>query len=186
MEFQFQNLRDESARGTDVASEIREFCLKIIKDFYGIDYTKEWHADLDSLLLDGDGNWFSRENRGSFYHVRDGAGAIIATGGVYDLKRKPSTRQRIAKRYGDDAEICQIVRVYLDPDFRGAGLGSQIATRLERDALSLEYDVAYLHADARAPKALSFWKKCGYSDFGSFSYLSKTGMDTSVDFEKLL
>lgn len=168
------------------ASEARAFCLRMIKEFYDIDYTESWHGDLDSLLSDGSENWFSEPNRGSFYHARDASGSVVAVGGLYDLRRKPSTQKRIGDRYDQNTQICQIVRVYLDAKFRGNGIGGEIAALLECDALRFGYDVCYLHADAQTASTLNFWKKCGYQDFGRFSTSSDSGTYASVDFEKYI
>lgn len=168
------------------AHEARTFCLRIIRDFYGIDYNGDWHADLDSLTGLAENGWYSPQNAGGFRIVRDGAGAIIATGGLYDLSRKPGTSARLSDRYGA-RKTCQIARVYLDPAIRGKGLGSRIVAVLEQDAGTLGYDIAYLHADAQTPATLAFWTSRGYREFGRFSYPSPSGgMDTSVDFDRVL
>lgn len=166
--------------------EIRTFCLRTVKQFYGIDYTPAWHADLDSLLRPETENWFSTSNRGSLYFARDQKGEVIAAGGLYGLSRKPATAERFAARYADADRVCQIVRVYLDASVRRNGLGQQIVNLLEVDAKALGYGTSYLHADAEASGTLAFWRRCGYREFGRFSYPSARGMDTSVDFDKPL
>jgi len=166
--------------------DARGFCLRIIRDFYGIDYNKDWHADLDSLIGPQENGWYSPRNGGAFRIVRDEAGTIIATGGLYDLARKPGTAARLTERYGS-RKTCQIARVYLEPNLRGKGLGRRIVAMLEDDARALGYHTAYLHADAQTPATLSFWAGRGYAQFGEFSYPSPSGgTDTSVDFDKTL
>jgi GNAT superfamily N-acetyltransferase len=175
-----------SAEDTNAGHDARQFCLRIIGDFYGIDYNSDWHADLDSLTGDIEHGWHSPRNVGGFRIVRDDAGNIIATGGFYNLARKPGTARRLADRYVDQ-KVCQIARVYLEPSLRGKGLGSRIVSALEADARVLGYDIAYLHADAQTPDTLAFWKSRGYRQFGTFSYPSPSGdTDTSVDFDKKL
>lgn len=171
---------------SDAADTARTFCLRIIRDFYGIDYNSDWHADLDSLTGSEANGWYARQNAGGFRIVRDEAGNIIATGGLYDLARKPGTTRRLADRH-IDRKVCQIARVYLDPAVRSRGLGSRIVSALEADARTLGYDIAYLHADAQTPDTLAFWKSRGYCEFSTFSYPSPSGgTDTSVDFDKKL
>lgn len=171
---------------SEEAQDARTFCLRIIRDFYGIDYNSDWHADLDSLTGPAKNGWYSPQNGGGFRIVRDDAGTIIATGGLYDLARKPATSARLSERYGAQ-KICQIARVYLDPALRGKGLGSRIVSALEADARVLGYDIAYLHADAQTPATLAFWASRGYREFGRFSYPSPSGgTDTSVDFDRAL
>ncbi len=172
--------------GSAEAENARTFCLRIIRDFYGIDYNSDWHADLDTLTGFAERGWYSARNGGGFRIVRDDANTIIATGGFYDLVRKPGTAARLADRHGA-AKTCQIARVYLDPAVRGKGLGSRIVAALEADARVSGYDTAYLHADAQTPATLSFWSGRDYREFGRFSYPSPSGgIDTSVDFDKIL
>jgi len=167
-------------------TEARAFCLRIIKDFYKIDYTPAWHTDLDSLSDTSPEGWFSKGKRGAFLVVRDEEQRIVAAGGLYGLQNKPALAIRLQDRYRDAASVCQIVRVYLEPDLRRKGLGRAIASALEEKARDLGYVTSYLHADAQTPDALSFWRSQGYIEFGRFSYPSAKGTDTSVDFDKSL
>lgn len=167
-------------------TEAREFCLRIIKDFYKIDYTPAWHTDLDSLLDTSPQGWFSKERRGAFLLVRDEEQRIVAAGGLYGLQNKPATATRLQDRYRDAVNVCQIVRVYLEPHWRRKGMGGAIVSALEGTARDLCYVTSYLHADAQTPETLGFWRSQGYSEFGRFSYPSAKGTDTSVDFDKLL
>lgn len=166
--------------------EARAFCLRIIKDFYKIDYTPAWHADLDSVLDTSPDGWFSKGKRGAFLLVRDEEQRIVAAGGLYGLTNKPATATRLQDRYRDAVNICQIVRVYLEPHWRRKGLGGAIVSALEGTARDLGYVTSYLHADAQTPETLGFWRSQGYSEFGRFSYPSAKGTDTSVDFDKSL
>jgi GNAT superfamily N-acetyltransferase len=175
-----------SAHNDATGRAARDFCLRIIRDVYRIDYNSDWHADLDTLAGAAAQAWYRPQTGGGFRIVQDEAGAVIATGGFYDLSRKPGTAGRLKARYGD-RRICQIARVYLAPMWRGKGLGSRIVAVLEADARALGYDTAYLHADAQTSATLAFWRSRGYRDFGAFSYPSPAGgTDTSVDFDKRL
>ncbi|MCZ7449794.1 GNAT family N-acetyltransferase [Agrobacterium rhizogenes] len=177
-------LTDDAA--SEVKAEARTFCLRMINEFYGIGYTPAWHSDLDSLLKAPPENWFSNGERGGFLLVRDDGGRIIASGGLYGLEKKPSTRERLRDRYRDADTVCQIARVYLEPGARRKGLGSSVVAVLENKARELGYITSYLHADAETPDTLCFWRSQGYSEFGLFSYPSTRGTDSSVDFEKSL
>ncbi|TCP80846.1 acetyltransferase (GNAT) family protein [Rhizobium sp. PP-CC-2G-626] len=174
-----------SANSGRLGKAARDFCLRIIRDVYGIEYVEEWHRDLDALAYSDEKNWFLTKSAGSFHVVQNAYGVIIATGGLYDLVRKPSTHQRLSERYGD-TPVCQIVRVYLDPSVRRQGLGSSINDQLISDARRLGYKALYLHADLQTAGTLHFWADRGYREFGRFSYPSATGTDTSVDFDMWL
>jgi GNAT superfamily N-acetyltransferase len=169
-----------------VRTEARAFCLRIIRCFYKINYTPAWHTDLDSLLDKSPDGWFSKGKRGAFLVVRDEEQRIVAAGGLYGLQNKPALAIRLQDRYRDPASVCQIVRVYLEPDLRRKGLGGAIVSALEGTARDLGYVTSYLHADAETPETLGFWRSQGYIEFGRFSYPSAKGMDTSVDFDKPL
>jgi len=186
---EFETLPIERLSGegcAETGADARAFCLGVIQQVYGIAYHPDWHADLDSLALAAADSWFSNENRGAFFLVRNLQGQIMATGGLYDLARKPNTASRLAQRYGEGENVCQIVRVYLDASVRRMGLGSRIVRVLENEAKTLNYSAAYLHADAQTAGTLRFWRDSGYREFDRFSYPSPTGTDTSVDFDKLL
>lgn len=172
--------------GSELRAEARAFCLRMINEVYEIDYTPTWHVDLDSLLSAGTENWFSDEMRGRFLIVQGAGGRIVATGGFYGLERKPSTMERLRDRYSDVEKVCQIVRVYVEQRARRKGLGSLIVEALESKARKVGYLATYLHADAKTPGALGFWRSQGYSAFGRFSYPSSRGTDSSVDFEKVV
>lgn len=167
-------------------SQARDFCLKMIRETYAIDYNPQWHADLDSLLLQGFENWYSAASRGAFCLVYDAAGKMIATGGLHGFSRKLGTANRLGQRYNNHDTVCQLVRVYLEPSARGKGLGTRIVALLEDRAAQLGYDTSYLHADADASETLNFWHRCNYQEFGRFSYSANGRTDTAVDFEKAL
>lgn len=175
-----QLLSDAASTAHEAA---RAFCLETIREVYGIDYRPDWHADLDTLLL-GERSWFSGRNRGAFWTVRDSGGELVATAGIYDLKLKPATFDRLSERYSEGQTVCQLVRVYVRQDRRGGGLGAMLNDVAETHAAHLGYDLVYLHADAKADRTLKFWSAMGYQRFGEVTYPSANGTDTSVDFDK--
>lgn len=175
----------DGSTATTLLNDARTFCLDIIRDFYKIKYNSDWHADLDSLVSSGPQNWFLPENKGAFLVLQGEHGDIIAAGGLYDLRRKPSTMTRLASRYGDEP-VCQIVRVYIHPSMRAQGLGTIVNGDLEKLAKGLGYRILYLHADAKTDATLGFWSARGYVEFGRFPYETPNGTDTSVDFDKWL
>lgn len=161
----------------------RNFCLATIKEVYGIDHRADWHADLDSLLL-GEASWFSAKNGGAFWTVRDPRGELVATAGVYDLRLKPATRERLLERYPNGENVCQLVRVYVRQDRRGSNLGTMLTDVAETYASHQGYEIVYLHADAKAERTLKFWSSVGYQSFGVVTYPTASGTDTSVNFDK--
>ena len=75
-------LEDTPSTAHDAA---RRFCLETIKEFYGFDYRRDWHVDLDSLLLPAVENHYSGLHRGAFWTLRDASGTLLATAGMRHL-----------------------------------------------------------------------------------------------------
>ena len=144
----------------------RSYCLKIIKDFYDIDYTSAWHADLDSLITSSRTNWYSSLNQGAFWLCQNEAGDILGTCGIYNMKWKPGTLNRLISYYSDGAAVCQLSRMYIREDLRGHGIGRRLEAYAASEAGALNYRDIYLHADSRALSTLAFWDACGYVRLG--------------------
>ena len=169
----------------EVSVRARAFCLETIKSVYGLDYNKAWHADLDSLLGKADTNLFSSLNNGAFYVLLEENGKVIATAGLYDLALAPTTFNRLKERY-QDTSVAQVVRVYVDAEARGSGVGTNLVKTLEQAAQERAYRWLYLHADSDAPRTLNFWGARGFKKFGSLVYQTPTGPARIDDFDKAL
>jgi len=157
-------------------AEARQFCLDTIKEFYGFDYRRDWHIDLDTLLLPPAENHYSRQNRGAFWTLRDVRGDLVATAGVRHLAWKPNIVAMFPDRYERGEEIASLWRVYVRKDQRGHGLGRWLTTLCEGEADRLGYRTMYLHASSDAPATLAFWQAVGYRFVGT--------CETSTHFDK--
>ncbi|WJR67084.1 GNAT family N-acetyltransferase [Neorhizobium sp. CSC1952] len=144
----------------------RSYCLKIIKDFYNIDYTPAWHADLDSLITSSRTNWYSSLNRGAFWLCQNEAGDILGTCGIYNMYWKPDTLYRLMPYYPDSTAVCQLSRMYIREDMRGRGIGRKLEAEAISEAVRLNYRDIYLHADAEARDTLAFWDARQYVRIG--------------------
>ncbi len=144
------------------ATRARQFCLDVIKEFYGFDYRPDWHGDLDSLLLPPAGNHFSSLHRGAFWIVENRQGEIVATTGIRHLGWKPNCAALFSNLYGDGTDIASLWRQYVRKDMRGGGLGKKLAALCESEALSRGYERMYLHASSHALATVGFWKSGGY------------------------
>lgn len=156
----------------------RQFCLDVIKEFYGFDYRPDWHADIDSLLLPAAGNHYSSLNRGAFWVLLDSQGNIRATAGIRHLGWKPAILAAFAHRYGDGRDVASLWRVYVRKEHRGQGLGNWLNALSEREAMRLGFARMYLHASSDAAATLGFWRARGYENIGEFG--------DSIHFDKLL
>jgi ribosomal protein S18 acetylase RimI-like enzyme len=143
-------------------AEARQFCLDTIKEFYRFDYRREWHADLDSLLLPAIENHYSRHHRAAFWILRNQAGEIAATAAIRHLGWKPNIVAMFPERYPCGEDIASIWRVYVRKDLRRHGLGRWLTALCEHEATQLGYRAMYLHATSDALATVAFWQSVGY------------------------
>ncbi|UWU15493.1 GNAT family N-acetyltransferase [Rhizobium sullae] len=173
-DFHLYPLHDEGGAG----ARTRQFCLDVIKEFYGFDYRPDWHGDLDSLLMPPAGNHFSSLHRGGFWIVENRRGDIIATTGIRHLGWKPNCAALFSDLYGDGTGIASLWRQYVRKDMRGRGLGKKLAALGEKEALRRGYERMYLHASSNASATVGFWKSRGY--------VAIADDDETIHFDKLL
>lgn len=163
-------------RPSPAHAEARQFCLDTIKEFYGFDYRRDWHVDLDALLLPPAGNHYSRHHRGGFWVLRAPARDIVATAGIRHLGWKPNIIAMFPGRYARGADVASLWRVYVRNDQRARGLGRWLTALSEAEAARLGYDTMYLHASSDALATLAFWRAAGYRLIGT--------CETSTHFDK--
>lgn len=156
----------------------RAFCLSVIKEFYGFDYRPDWHADLDSLTKPSAQSHFSAANRGAFWTLRTGDGAIAATVGVKRLAWHPNVLEALPGRYPDVEKVATLMRCYVRKEMRGQGIGARLNEVCEDEARRLGYGTMYLHASADAPATIAFWTARGYAQIGAFGF--STHFDKSL------
>ena len=157
----------------------RQFCLDVIKEFYGFDYRPDWHHDLDTLLLPPAENHYGAANRGAFWTLCEPDGTLIATAGIRGLWWKPNLVQEFAARYPDPGKIGSLWRVYVRKDWRGRGLGKWLSFMAEDEAYWRGYTTMYLHASADAAATIAFWKSAGYANIGESGF--STHFDKPLD-----
>lgn len=161
---------------SDDHAQARQFCLDTIKEFYGFDYRRDWHIDLDSLLLPPADNHYSRHHAGAFWTLRDRSDEIVGTIGIRHLAWKPNIVAMFPGRYARGEEIASLWRLYVRRDHRGRGLGRWLTALCEGEAKRLGYATMYLHASSDALATLAFWKAVGYAFVGD--------CETSTHFDK--
>lgn len=146
----------------------RQFCLDVIKEFYGFDYRQDWHADLDSLLLSAVENHYSAINRGAFWTLSEPGGDLVATAAIRHLGWKPNLVTAFAERYPNPKNVASLWRLYVRKDARGKRLGTWLNDLSEREAARLGYASMYLHATSDAAATIGFWTAKGYERIGEF------------------
>lgn len=83
----------------------------------------------------------------------------------------------------DDASV-EIKRMYTLPNVRGKGIATKILNELEHWAKDLGYKKCVLETGKKQPKAISLYKKTGYTIIPNYGQYA--GIENSVCFEKLL
>jgi GNAT superfamily N-acetyltransferase len=89
---------------------------------------------------------------GAFLVGFDGDHAVCC-GGIKDL--------------GDGA--CELKRMYVVPEARGAGTGRSLLTALEDRARSMGYAIARLDTGPRQPEAEAWYRRAGYAPIDNFN-----------------
>jgi GNAT superfamily N-acetyltransferase len=86
------------------------------------------------------------------------------------------------KRFNNDS--MEVKRMYVMPEFRGAGLASGLLNSLEAWMLEMGYKRSVLETGKRQPEAIKLYRKQGYrqtSNYGPYQ-----GVENSLCFEKTL
>jgi len=99
----------------------------------------------DSDIRDIDAVYLAR--RGAFFVVED-AGRIVGSVGVRKLTD----------------EIAELKRVYLEPEFRGAGLGEALCIAAIAEARKLGYKALRLDSTRDSVRALGLFRKLGFRE----------------------
>ena len=83
-----------------------------------------------------------------------------------------------------DTETVEIKRMYVEPSYRGEGLGSKVLNELEHWALELNYSACILETGKRQTEAVALYKKNKYiitANYGQY-----IGVENSICFRKQL
>ena len=121
-------------------------------------FAEEIRVVYDGLAVDGDdmptaGPAELGPPGGAFLVGFDEAGNPVCCGGVKRL----------------DDEACEIKRMYVAPEARGAGRARELLTALEAAARELGYAVARLDTGPRQPQAERLYRGAGYAPIGNFN-----------------
>lgn len=83
-----------------------------------------------------------------------------------------------------ESGVMEVKRMYVDPNFRGKRVGSEILKALEIWANELGCKKCVLETGKRQPEAIGLYEKCGYQRIPNYGQY--IGMENSVCFEKNL
>ncbi len=65
--------------------------------------------------------------------------------------------------------ICEIKRMWVDPAWRGAGLGSRLLRHLETEAIQLGYHTVRLDTNASLTDAIALYERAGYRHIARYN-----------------
>ena len=68
-----------------------------------------------------------------------------------------------------DATVCEIMRMYVAPEARRAGIAGHLLEALEEEARRLGYGVARLDTGPAQPHAQRLYERAGYRPIGNFN-----------------
>lgn len=68
-----------------------------------------------------------------------------------------------ALRPMENDAIAEVKRMYVQPPWRGKGIGRAILVRLEQAAREMGYDEVWLETGVRQPEAIGFYTHSGYA-----------------------
>ena len=138
-----------------------DFCSSVVEEVYSYHHEKDWAYDLDLLFKDGDP--YSEINKG-FFAVLMFESEIVGTAAIRSLSSASDISFSMRDYFSNSNEVAIVNRVYIKKAFRGSGLGALAYNFIERQALLLNYSLAYLSA-SKKPDSFSFWKKMNYEEF---------------------
>ncbi|HVF33390.1 MAG TPA: GNAT family N-acetyltransferase [Acidimicrobiales bacterium] len=70
-----------------------------------------------------------------------------------------------------DGRVCELKRMYVDPDARGRGVARALLERLEDEADGLGFAEVWLETGTEQPEAMALYESAGYepiADFGRY------------------
>jgi GNAT superfamily N-acetyltransferase len=104
----------------------------------------------DTAVLLGDGS--------CFLEARDGKDLIAVIGYVRYDNRHPQLNYH-------NIRTVEIVRLYVQPQYRRCGLAAALFSALYDRAVEEDMDCLYLHTHPFLEGAIRFWEKCGFEIF---------------------
>jgi putative acetyltransferase len=85
---------------------------------------------------------------------------------------------------GYDKATVEIKRMFVQPEFRGKGVGAKILNELEQWAAEINYTAAILETGKKQPEAIALYKKAAYEIIPNFGQYA--GVENSVCMKKML
>lgn len=137
------------------SSKVIEFMVRMRKELFPMLSQNELPAD----ILHFEQHYIQRENSG-VYAAFFQDGEVFGTIGICPYDGRFDQLQK----YYNQTRTAEIVKCYIDADYRRLGIGTKLfneATRFSRDS---GYQKLYLHTHPFLPGGIPFWKSKGFEE----------------------
>ena len=137
------------------SDKVREFIVRMRKDLFPMLSQNELPDD----ILHFEQHYIQRENAG-VYAAFFQDGEVLGTIGIcpYD------GRFEQLEKYYNQTQTAEVVKCYIDADYRRLGIGSQLFKEALKFSSDSGYQKLYLHSHPFLPGGISFWRAKGFED----------------------
>ena len=141
--------------GKEDSEKVKEFMIKMRKELFPMLSQTELPMD----LLHFEQHYIQHENAGA-YAAFFQDGEVVGTIGItpYD------GRFEQLQKYYNQTPTAEIVKCYIDKDYRRLGIGTKLFDEALRFSCDSGYQTLYLHTHPFLPGGIPFWKSKGFED----------------------
>lgn len=135
--------------------QVIQFVMKIRKEVFPMLGQDQLPPD----LLHFEQSYIQPE-KSAFFAAFSEDGTVLGTIGVYPYDGRFSQLQNCY----DVTKTAEIVKCYMDPNYRRLGIGTALVEKATSFSLEAGYQTLYLHTHPFLPGAIPFWKAQGFKD----------------------
>lgn len=140
----------------DRKKEIAAFVLEVMSGLYP---KGSYHENPRDLALFED--TYIRPDNACFWIAEDSAGTIVGTAA---LRPYDGRFQELTPLLGHEGPVCEMVKFYIHPSHRRAGIGGRLYGLAEDFAVRAGYKESYMHTSLFLPGGYSYWQRNGYKE----------------------
>lgn len=143
------------------AAALAEFCARTFRETYEAFNTE---ADMALHLR----THFSEEIQRR--EIGDGEAAMLIAEQDRGFAAYAKLRRGEAPACVHAARPVEVQRFYVDGPWQGTGLAYRLMDAARRSAVAMGADALWLGVWERNPRAIAFYKKCGFGDMGAWTF----------------
>lgn len=137
------------------SAKVIEFMVRMRKELFPMLSQSELPAD----ILHFEQHYVQRENAG-VYAAFFQNGEVLGTIGICPYDDRFAELQK----YYEQTKTAEIVKCYIDADYRRLGIGSKLFNEALKFSSDSGYQKLYLHSHPFLPGGISFWRAKGFED----------------------